>query len=318
MIGIWLENQTLSIRDDLPIPAPGPGEALVRMRLAGVCRTDLELCKGYYPFRGVPGHEFTGQVVEAPGSPEWIGKRAVGDINISCGQCEPCLSGRPHHCLYRKTLGINQWDGCFAEYFTLPVCNLYPVEEGIQDESAVFSEPLAAALEIQQQVHIHAGMRVLVIGAGRLGLLTALSLSLTGCDLSVVARRPRSQAILRERGIPYLAAGDIPPHRADVVVEVTGSPDGFDLARRAVRPAGTIVLKSTFKGDVQLNLSSLVVDEVTLVGSRCGSHPAALHLLQEKAVDSCPLVDAIYPLSAGLTAFEHASRPGALKILLRP
>jgi len=318
MIGIWLENKTLSVRDDLPIPAPGPGEALVRMRLAGVCSTDLELCKGYYPFRGVPGHEFAGQVVEAPGSPEWIGKRVVGDINISCGQCESCLSGRPHHCLHRKTLGIIQWDGCFAEYFTLPVRNLYPVEEDILDEAAVFSEPLAAAFEIQEQVHIHAGMHVLVIGAGRLGLLAALSLALTGCDLSVVARRPRPQAILRERGIPYLAAEDIPPHRADVVVEVTGSPDGFDLARRAVRPAGTIVLKSTFKGNVQLNLSSLVVDEVTLVGSRCGSHPAALRLMQEKAVDPCPLVDAIYPLSAGLAAFEHAAKPGALKILLRP
>ncbi len=266
----------------------------------------------------MPGHEFVGEVVEAPASTEWIGKRVVGDINITCGQCASCLSGRPHHCLHRKALGIHQWDGCFAEFFTLPVCNLFQVEEDIPDEAAVFSEPLAAALEIQEQVHIHAGTRVLVIGAGRLGLLAALSLALTGCDLWVVARRPRPQAILREHGIPYLTEEDIPPQQADIVVEVTGSPQGFELARRAVRPAGTIVLKSTFKGDVQLDLSALVVDEVTLVGSRCGSHPAALRLMQNKVVDPRPLVDGIYPLSAGMAAFEHATQPGVLKILLRP
>jgi threonine dehydrogenase-like Zn-dependent dehydrogenase len=257
-------------------------------------------------------------VVEAHGLPGWAGKRVVGDINIACGKCESCRSGRPHHCLERRTLGIHQWDGCFAEYFTLPERNLYLVDDRIPDEAAVFSEPLAAALEIQAQVPIQAGMRVLVVGAGRLGLLAALSLALTGCDLSVVARRPRSQAILEANGIPYLSPDAIPPRRADVVVEVTGSRDGFDLARRAVRPAGTLVLKSTFKGDTNLDLSSLVVDEITLVGSRCGSQPEALRLMQEKSIDPCVLIDADYPFSGGLAAFERAAQPGALKILFKP
>jgi len=318
MIGLWLENQILSLRHDLQLPGVGTGEALIRPRLAGICSTDLELCRGYYPFQGVPGHEFVGEVVEAPGAPEWIGRRVVGDINIACGQCTACLAGRPHHCLRRRTLGIHAWNGCFAEYFTLPVSNLYLVDPEIPDEAAVFSEPLAAALEIQSQVPVQAGMRVLVVGAGRLGLLAGLSLALTGCDLAVVARRPRPQVILREHAIPYLAAEDIPPHQADVVVEATGSREGFDLARLAVRAGGTIVMKSTFKGDTRLNLSELVVDEITLVGSRCGPHPEALRLMQTKAIDPCRLIDAIFPLADGLAAFEQAAQPGTLKILLRP
>src|SRR5512147_514411 len=216
MQALWLENNRLELRD---APRPGrTGEALIRVRRAGVCGTDLELVRGYYPFAGIPGHEFVGEVVEAP-DPAWVGKRVVGEINVVCGRCEQCLSGRAHHCESRTVLGIVARDGVFAEFTSLPLENLHVVPDSVPDEAAVFTEPLAAALEIEQQVQIRPADRVLLIGAGRLGQLVAQTL---------------------------------------------------ELARRAVRPGGTLVLKSTYRGEVTLNLSSIVVDEVTLLGSRCG------------------------------------------------
>jgi len=318
MFAIWLENQTLSIRENLPIPTPKQGDALIHMLLAGICNTDLELCRGYYPYQGVLGHEFVGQVVEAPGFQEWVGKRVVGDINIACGQCENCQTGRPHHCDRRSTLGIANYDGCFSEFFVLPVKNLYTVPREVPDEMAVFSEPLAAALEIQEQVSIHPDERVLVIGAGRLGLLVAQILALTGCELKVLARRPRSQMILTNYNIPFITENEIQPHKADIVVEATGTPAGFELARLAVRPAGTIVVKSTYKDKVQMDLSSIVVDEIKLVGSRCGPHAAALRLMEKGIIDPRPLIESYFPLGDGLSAFKLASQPGILKVLLKP
>ncbi len=317
MNALWLENHKLSFRKDVPVPVPQPGEALVRVRLAGICSTDLELVKGYLPFTGIPGHEFVGDVISAPeGAGDWSGRRVVGDINLTCGTCEQCLSGRSTHCRKRTVLGILNHDGAFTEFLSLPVINLHQVPDSVTDEAAVFTEPLAAALEIQQQVHIHPDDRVLVIGAGRLGLLIAETLSLTGCDLKAVTRHERQRKLLAGRGICSIREEDIPEGKIDVVVEATGSPAGFLLARKAVRPRGTIVLKSTYKGEHKADFSSLVVDEITLTGSRCGPFLPALSLLKKKKVDPAALIDARYPLSDGIRAMEHASRPGVLKVLL--
>ncbi len=321
MRGLWLDNQSkdtslLVLRDDLPIPALQVGEALIRMRLAGICGTDLELLRGYYPYRNIPGHEFTGEVVEAPDYPEWIGKRVVGEINLVCGSCRMCRTGNPTHCEQRQVLGILDKPGVFAEYLTLPLVNLHHVPDNVPDEVAVFAEPLAAALEIQQQVSLQPDSRVLLIGAGRLGQLIAQTLSLTGCDLQVVARHPRQRTLLRARGIPVLDASQVGERCFDLVVEATGSPDGFYLARRAIRPRGVLVLKSTYPGDLQVNFSSMVVDELTLVGSRCGPFAPALRLMATGQVDPRGLIEARYSLAEGLAAFAHAAQPGTLKIIL--
>lgn len=318
MKGLWLENQELSYRTDVPKPEVGAGMALIKLRQAGICATDLELIREYYPFTGVPGHEFVGEVVTAPGHESWEGQRVTGEINLACGHCSACLAGREHHCENRTVLGILGHDGVFAEYFTLPVANLHAVPASVGDDQAVFTEPLAAALEIQQQVHIQPGMSVLVVGAGRLGMLIAQTLKLTGCDLRVVVRREEPARILAGYGIESVPAGDVEEHSADLVVEVTGATGGFELARKAVRPAGTLVLKSTFADDVSVNLSALVVDEITLVGSRCGPFDPALRLLAAGLVNTSPLIDARFSLAEGLAAYEKTMEHGVLKVLLTP
>jgi threonine dehydrogenase-like Zn-dependent dehydrogenase len=318
MRGLWLEGQQLSYREDLQMPAVAPGMALIRTRLAGVCATDLEMVRGYYPFTGVPGHEFVGQVVDAPLNEDWVNKRVVGEINLTCGRCSACLAGREHHCENRTTLGIFDKDGVFAEFFTLPVENLHEVPEKVGDEQAVFTEPLAAALEIQEQVQIQPGMRVLVVGAGRLGMLIAQTLKLTGCDLKAVVRRKAPAEMLEAWGIEPVFVEEVVDNSADLVVEVTGAPGGFELSLRAVRPLGTLVLKSTFADKVEMDLSRLVVDEITLVGSRCGPFEPALRLLDAGLVNPTPLIEARYPLKEGLTAFEKAGEQGGLKVLIVP
>ncbi|MBI4733124.1 MAG: alcohol dehydrogenase catalytic domain-containing protein [Chloroflexi bacterium] len=313
MQSLWLENQSLSLRDT---PRPNkPGEALIRVRLAGICGTDLELARGYYPFTGVPGHEFVGEVIESPDK-SWIGKRVVGEINVVCGECEQCRNGRPTHCEKRTVLGIVNRNGVHAEFTTLPLENLHLVPDSVPDEAAVFTEPLAAALEIQEQVHIRPTDRVLLIGAGRLGQLVAQSLALTGCDLRVAARHPLQQKLLTDRGIRLITEDEVQPRRWDVVVEATGSPSGFDLARRALRPRGTLVLKSTYRGGMTVNWSPFVVDEITIVGSRCGPFAPALQMLEKKEVDPAALIAKRFPLSAALEAYETAKQPGTLKVLL--
>src|SRR5512138_1030978 len=233
MKALWLESNQINLRE---VTEPSrPGEALIKIRKAGICSTDLELVKGYYPYTGVLGHEFVGEVVDAEAA-SWIGRRVVGEINVVCQQCEQCLSGRPTHCENRTVLGIVQRDGTFAEYTQLPIANLHRVPESVQDEMAVFTEPLAAALEIQDQIQIKPTDRVLLVGAGRLGQLIAQTLVLTGCDLRVVARHTRQQSLLQARGIRSISEEDIQPWRWDVVVEATGSPSGFALARKAIRP----------------------------------------------------------------------------------
>ncbi len=318
MHSLWLENQQLKYRADVPLPGILENQALIKVRLAGVCSTDLELVRGYYPFTGIPGHEFVGEVVRSPGDPSWVGRRVVGEINIACGVCATCKSGLTRHCEQRKALGIHDWDGVFAEFFVLPLVNLHAVHAAISDDLAVFTEPLAAACEILAQVQIHPEDKVLVIGAGRLGQLAAQVLQAAGCNLEVVARHPKQQHLLDNRNIRTITEESLGNKKYDVVIEATGSPGGFITARQSVRPRGSIILKSTYKGDLQANFSAIVVDEVSLIGSRCGPFEPALQLLEMGRVNPRPLIDAVYSLEHGAMAFEHAGRPGALKVLIRP
>ncbi len=315
MKGLWLEDRSLSLRDvDLP---RRQGEALLRIRLSGVCGTDLELVRGYYPYTGVLGHEFVAEVVEAD-DPVWAGRRVVGDINAACGECEACLAGRRSHCENRTVLGISDREGVHTEYASLPFANLHLVPDSVSDEAAVFTEPIAAAVEILTQVHVRPTDRVLLIGAGRLGQLVAQVLALTGAHLHVVAKHPNQVAALEMRGITCVPEPNVEPHGWDVVVEATGSPSGLDLARAALRPRGTLVLKSTYHGEVTLDLSSFVVDEITVVGSRCGPFEPALRLLASGQVDPMGLIAARFPLRDAVAAMEAAAQPGVMKVLIEP
>jgi len=314
MKGLWLENNQLQLRTDIPVPEPPPGEALVRVLRAGICNTDLELLRGYYPYTGILGHEFVGVVEQGP--EHLVNQRVVGEINAVCGQCRFCRSGQSTHCENRTVLGIVNRNGAFADYLSLPVGNLHPVPDNVPTEVATFTEPLAAALEIQQQIPVRPDDRVLVVGDGKLGQLVAQTLALTGCDLLVVGRHRDKLANLEARDIK-IGLTDAATDRAfDISVECTGNPEGFAIARRALRPRGTLVLKSTYAGNLSLDASSLVVDEIALIGSRCGPFPAALELLAAEKVDVQPLIHAHYPLSQGLAAFEHAQSRGVLKVLL--
>lgn len=318
MKGLWLEDRKMTFRTDLPLPKLEVDEVLIKVLLAGVCSTDLEMVKGYYEFTGVPGHEFVGQVVNDYGHPELQGKRVIGDINISCGECERCLHQEPSQCMRRRTLGIFNYDGVFAEFCKLPAKNLTVVPDSVSDVLAVFTEPTAAAMRVLDQVQVKPNDRVIVVGAGRLGLLIAQVLRNTGCDLKVVVRRPEPAAILAGWGIRTTYAEEIKGELADIVVEVTGSPEGFALSRSLTRARGILVLKSTFAGDVNVNLSKLVVDEITLVGSRCGNYPAGLRALSSGLVQVGDMVDSVYSLDQGLEAITRAGQPGVLKVLIRP
>jgi threonine dehydrogenase-like Zn-dependent dehydrogenase len=318
MQALWLEERALRLRDDLPAPVPPSGEALVAVHLAGICNTDLELVKGYYPFTGVPGHEFVGRVEAAPGAPEWVGRRVVGEINAACGACAECAAARRTHCERRTVLGIVGRHGAFARHLLLPVANLHAVPDDLPDELAVFTEPVAAALRIHEQVAVATRDRVVVIGDGKLGQLIAQTLAGTGCELLVIGRNPDRRQALAALGLRAEGPDALPHRRADLVVECTGNPEGLEMARRAVRPRGTIVLKSTYHGRTSLDVSSVVVDEVTLVGSRCGPFAPALSALAEGSVRVGHMVEARYPLDRALEAFAHAARPGALKVLIAP
>ena len=323
---LLLTDSGLSFRSDYPSPVVQAGEALIRARAVGICATDLALLQGYKGgYRGVLGHEFVGDVIAAPTAPEWIGRRVVGEINIGCGDCALCERGLGKHCHARRTLGIINKDGAMADYFTLPVANLHEVPPTVSDEAAVFTEPLAAALEILEQVHIGPEMRVILIGSGKLGLLVAQILALTGCDLTVIGRNAETLALLEswklcKTVLTATAEYDaLPRYDADVVVEATGTPAGFLQAREFVRPGGTIILKSTFAGNaIPVDLNNMVVNEVTVLGSRCGPFAPALRLLEREQIQVLPMVQATYALHEGVAALEHAEQRGVLKILIRP
>jgi threonine dehydrogenase-like Zn-dependent dehydrogenase len=312
---IWLEDQAIAAVE-IPVPEPPADEALIAVRLAGICATDLELIKGYYPFTGVLGHEFVGEVVSAESRPDLAGTRVVGEINASCGDCGACRRGDQSHCENRTVLGIFGRNGAFAEYVTLPVENLHPVPSMVPDESAVFTEPLAAALEILEQVSIGESDHVLLVGAGRLGQLIARVLAGTGCYLTVLAKYPAQRRLLESAGIAAADPADSIPPGFDIVVEATGSQAGFEIAKRHVRSRGTVVLKSTYAGRIEVDFSSVVVDELTLIGSRCGPFDKALALLASGAVDPRPLIEARYLIERGLEALNAAGRAGAMKVLI--
>jgi threonine dehydrogenase-like Zn-dependent dehydrogenase len=318
VLGLYLGDGGLTLRRDLPAPGPGDGEARIRLLRAGICATDLELVKGYAGFRGVLGHEFVGRVEDAPDAPEWVGRRVVGTINLACSECETCHRSGPEHCPHRTVLGIVGKDGCFAEELTLPGANLLEVPDAVPDERAVFTEPLAAALRIREQVRIRPTERVAVVGPGRLGLLIAQVLALAGTEVTVLGRRERSLELPARLGLETGLAADAPDDGFELVVEATGNEDGLAQSLRLVRPLGRLVLKSTFAGAASVDLTKLVVGEVTVVGSRCGPFAPALRQLAKGTVEVEALIDAEYPLEQGLEAMEHAARPGVRKVLLRP
>ena len=305
----------LRLVTDRPEPSPPPGEARIRTILAGICNTDLEVVRGYAGFHGVLGHEFVG-LVDWAEDRSWIGRRVVGEINVGCGACETCRAGQPEHCARRTALGIRGRDGALAELFCLPVANLHLVPDQLPDRAAVFVEPLAAACELLEQLHVRPTDRVVVVGDGKLGLLAAQVLALTGCHLTVVGRHEEKLAILARRGIDTRLTAD-GLDGADLVVECTGAPAGFEAAQRLVRPRGTLALKSTYHGLVQADLSRLVVDEVQVVGSRCGPFGAALRLLSQGLVDVTSLIHAEIRLDEALAGLELAAQPGVLKVLVR-
>ncbi len=300
--------------DDVPPPEPAPGEALVRVRMAGICNTDLEIVRGYMGFRGTLGHEFVGEVLDAPDR-ALVGRRVCGEINAGCGTCAACLAGMSRHCPSRTVLGIVGRDGAFAERLRLPEGNLVTVPDAVSDEAAIFVEPLAAALGILEQVAIRPADRVVVLGDGKLGLLCAMVLAQTGAELTLVGRHEAKMARVAGHGVTTSLAAP-PDASADVVVECTGRPEGLAAALAAVRPRGTVVLKSTYASSPVVDTARIVIHELRIVGSRCGLFAPALRLLAEKRVDPTVLLDARYPLAEGEAAMRRAADRGVLKVAL--
>jgi threonine dehydrogenase-like Zn-dependent dehydrogenase len=308
----------LKLDDRHPIPLARTDEALIHVSLAGICSTDLEITRGYAGFHGILGHEFVG-VVEQAADQGLVGRRVVGEINLACGSCRFCRGGLPTHCAERTVLGIRGHDGAFAEYLTLPSRNLHRVPDSVSDEQAVFTEPLAAALQVLEQVHIRPSDRVIVLGDGRLGLLVAQVTRLLGCDLLLIGKHADKMARLAALRIRTQVAGaGIPDYLADVVIECTGHLEGLVLAKSLVRPRGVVVLKSTFHGEAPMALSPFVVDEIAIVGSRCGPFAPALRLLATRLVDVESMISATFALGDGLTAMQRATQGRGVKILLRP
>jgi threonine dehydrogenase-like Zn-dependent dehydrogenase len=314
MKALLVDSGKLALRD-VPKPSPAEGEALISVRLAGICATDLEILRGYGGYQGIIGHEFVGTIV---GGGAETGRRVVGEINCVCGRCDMCQSGLSNHCRRRTVLGIKDRPGAFAEFVTLPRRNCIDVPASVSDEEAVFAEPLAAAIQVLRQVKIEPRTSVAVLGTGRLGLLVAQVLARTGCKLTAIGRNPATLAFLDRRRIANLNAADVQQFGAfDVVVDCTGSPAGLPIALRLVRPRGTVILKTTCAGGGSADLSDLVVNEVTLIGSRCGSIHDALNLLARKEVDVTGLISRELPLDKGVEALALAASEGVIKVLLR-
>lgn len=317
MKALRVEKKGLAVRE-VDVPERG-NEALVRVLLSGICNTDLEIARGYAGFKGTIGHEFVG-VIEDASDGTLAGQRVVGEINAGCGECELCRSGDPRHCANRTVLGIVGRDGAHAEFLRLPPQNLLRVPEKIADEHAVFVEPLAAACGIMERTSITKEMSVAVMGDGKLGLLCAQALSLTGAHVLLVGKHLNKLRIAERRGIETTTAKQAAKRKKefDVVVEASGSSSAFLMATDLVRPRGVLVLKSTFHGTTELNAAPIVVDEISIVGSRCGRFAPALDLLSKGAIDVDSLISEEYPLTKGIHAMERAGRKGVLKVLLRP
>lgn len=313
MRAVVLEQGSVTVRTDYPQPQPTESEVRLRVLCAGICETDLQLMRGYMGFRGVLGHEFVGIAESGPHA----GRRVVGEINCSCRQCETCLAGRPTHCPHRSVIGILNHDGAFADYLVVPQHNLHPIPDSIPTEVAVFVEPLAAALQIPSQIPLRGDDRVVVLGDGRLGNLCAQVLANRCRHLLVVGKHPEKLNVLRALGIETCLLSDQPNDRAaDVVVDCTGSDTGLPTALKLVRPRGTVVLKTTVAGSQQFAWAPFVIDEITLVGSRCGPFDQAIAALKTGQVDVLPLITARFDLANAVTALEQARSPSALKVLL--
>jgi alcohol dehydrogenase len=315
MLAVHLENGDVTTRE-IPLPHRPPGYALLRLLVGGICNTDLELQRGYYHFAGIPGHEFVAEVVEADTS-SLVGQRVVGEINLACAHCEWCRKGLGRHCPNRTVLGIVKHPGAFAEFLTLPERNLHVLPAGIPLERAVFTEPLAAACEILDQVAIPAGEVVAVLGDGKLGLLVAMVLNAHGARVHLFGRHAEKLRIAAATGVATeLASGKMPAAGYGWVVEATGSPEGLRAAVAMARPRGTVVLKSTVHGSVPIDTAPIVVNEITLVGSRCGRFEAALPLLGDERIRLEEMVADRFPLPEAAKAFERAAQPGVLKVLV--
>ncbi|MFO0590719.1 MAG: alcohol dehydrogenase catalytic domain-containing protein [Polyangiaceae bacterium] len=299
---------------DRPEPTLRPGWALVDVRVAGVCNTDLEIVRGYMGFSGVLGHELVGVVTEGPD--EWRGKRVVSEINFACGACETCARGLGRHCPTRTVMGILNADGAMAERIAVPVANLHEVGDGVSDEAAVFAEPLAAAFEILEQVHVTAATRCTVLGDGKLGLLIAQVLHQAGARVLAVGKHEDKLGVLAKRGVRTKLLRDWDRAQADLVVEATGTAAGLEMAIGATRPRGTLVLKSTVADKSSLHLAPIVIHEISVVGSRCGSFPPALRALETSSIDTASLVTAKMPLSRADEALRKAAEPGVRKVIL--
>jgi threonine dehydrogenase-like Zn-dependent dehydrogenase len=305
------DGSRLALAPDTPVPTCGAGEALVRVRLAGICRTDVEITRGYLGFRGTPGHEWVGEVAAAS-DPALVGARVVGEINLACGRCEWCARDLGRHCPTRRVTGIVGADGAFAEFLAVPVANLHRVPGAVPDEEAVFTEPLAAAFEILDQVADVSGARAAVLGDGKLGLLVAQVLAGAGARVTLAGRHPEKLARAARLGI---ATGD-PPAGADLVVDATGAPTGLPAAFSLVRPRGTVVMKTTVAARHEVDLAPAVINEVSLVGSRCGRFAPALAALAARRIQVAQLVDGVYPLGDAVDAFARAAVPGTFKVLV--
>lgn len=311
---VW--SNSLSLDPQQPAPPASEGDSLVRVLQAGICATDLEIVKGYMGFRGILGHEFVGQVLEAPDK-ALVGKRVVGEINIVCGRCDLCMAGLSNHCRNRSVLGILNHGGAFADYLRLPAANLYVIPDTIDNDQATFVEPLAAAFQVIKQVNLDGRKWVTVLGDGRLGLLVAQVLQSAAVPVRVIGRHPEKLALCEKWSIRSRPLSEIKPrHDQDVVVECTGSAEGFELAMQMVRPRGTIVLKSTVATGRPLNLAPLVIDEITVVGSRCGPFRDAIRALATKQIDVVSLIHRRMRLDQGVEAMALAARKGVLKVLL--
>jgi alcohol dehydrogenase len=316
MLAVHLENGTVSVRD-APVPERPPGFALLRLLTAGICNTDLELQRGYYAFHGTPGHEFVAEVVAADGA-DLVGRRVVGEINLACGNCDWCRRSLGRHCPRRTVLGIVRHPGAFAEFLVLPEANLHVIPDDLPNDRAVFAEPLAAACEILDQVSIPCGAPIAVLGDGKLGLLVATLLHAHGYSVCQFGRHAEKLKIAQAAGVQAEVAETLPAAAFDWVVDASGSPEGLRAAVSMTRPRGTLILKSTVHGAVPVDTAPIIVNEITLVGSRCGRFDAALPLLERGLIPVESMIAGRYRLADAPRAFARAAERGVLKVLLEP
>ncbi|MBQ7127182.1 alcohol dehydrogenase catalytic domain-containing protein [bacterium] len=317
-------DKELKFDNNYPKPLPNKGEALIKVTLAGICNTDYEITKGYMGYSGILGHEFTGIVEDVNSDNEedkkWIGKRVVAEISWGCNEpnCEWCAKKNYRHCPERHTIGIWKKDGAMADYITLPTNILFEIPQNVSDEQAVFVEPLAAACEITEQLHIEPTSKVLVLGDGKLGLTTALALNAMNHDVILVGKHQNKLDIAQAQGVETKLLDSLSLNeKYDIVVEATGTASGFETSMNAVKPRGVLVLKSTVATGKELNLAPIVINEITVLGSRCGQFGPALRLLEKEKIDFSPFISGIYNIEEAIEAFEANKLKENLKILIK-